>query len=262
IPVIAGADSNRTDFAQWPWLGFFRSMMNISNGLFQNSVSPITSGNYTQQITDAIKSCQNVSILIIGTYTSFVNYSPVIKSKIDKVVIMGKPIGDPTLGTKPDGTTKYSFNCGYDLPACQSAMIQLKDMNATFVDIPRGTTPLYEPSLEMVNNLVDVGLPGVLKNALINSFNCTLLYSSDMPIVSGTICGSKSTWVPSNVADGPGGEMLLWDETASIYLLHPEIFSSVGWHVEPTLVNGSYEQTAINLRKIWTNDTNKAVQYK
>jgi len=36
-----------------------------------------------------------------------------------------------------------------------------------------------------------------------------------MPVTPGAACSSYSTWVPTDVAAGPGGESLLWDQTAA-----------------------------------------------
>jgi len=81
-------------------------------------------------------------------------------------------------------------------------------------------------------------------------------------------CSALSLWVPPNVSAGPGGESLLWDQTAALFLLYPEYFSKYyppkdpaqgGKHYEPTLVNGSYAETAEFLRQLWTKSTNQAV---
>lgn len=62
--------------------------------------------------------------------------------------------------------------------------------------------------------------------------------------------------------------MLLWDQTAALFLVEPRAFSLYyppsdpgigGKHYEPTLVNNSYEQTVIRLRQRWTYYTNRAV---
>jgi len=272
IPVIIGARyPGIRDLSPWPWLPFFRDMMNQSNGLMSGALIPSKSvqSNYTQRVVEATAQCRAVSVLIIGTYTSFINYSHAIRPKIDRVVIMGKPIGDPSLEVG-----KYSFNCRYDLPACQTAMTQLQGMNPVWVDIPRltkQTPPLpatYESSKEMVEGgvngggLVTTDLPGALRRALVNSQECTSKYYGAMPVTPGAACSSYSTWVPADVAAGPGGESLLWDQTAALYLLHPEIFSPLNQHVVPTIVNGSHEQTAERLRRLWTEDTNRAVVYK
>jgi len=273
IPVIVGASYPGTrDLSPWPWLPFFREMMNQSNGLMSGALTPAKSAqsNYTQSVVDATAQCRTVSVMIIGTYTSFINYSSAIRSKIDKVVIMGKPIGDQSLEVG-----KYSFNCGYDLPACQKAMTQLQGMNPVWVDIPRltkQTPPLlatYESTKEMVEGssvngggLVSTGLPGALKKALVNTQECTSKFYGTMPVKPNSACTSYSTWVPADVAAGPGGESLLWDQSASLYMLHPEIFSPVNQHMEPTLINGSHEQTAERMRRFWTEATNRAVVYR
>lgn len=292
IPIIVGASQSPTrDISAWGWLPFFRNMMNQSNALLAKAPDPWPSDpNYAQKVVDAVADCKNVSVLIIGTYTSFINYSPLIRDKIDKVVVMGQPIGD--LSRTPE---RDSFNCGYDLPACQTAMTQLQGLNTFFVDIPRdngedpdlpknscmGMTPspnCYQPSFEMVvggngsPGLVDAGLAGRLKQALTNPIDCSDKFTKGMPVDSSapqSQCSGLSTWVPANVAAGPGGEMLLWDETAALFLVKPEAFSLYetpnnpaigGKHWEPTLVNNSYAETAAYLRELWTELTNKAAE--
>ena len=277
IPIIVGASQVQSpDLNQWPWLQFFRSMMNLSNGLLSSLPTPAASNAaYPQQVAAALASCNRVSVLIIGTYTSFVNYSSLIRSKIDKVVIMGQSLGDNSRTV-----ARESFNCRYDLAACQQAMGQLQGLNPFFVDIPRfndchdtANPPAhcYTPNYEMVagsnsvGGLVNRGLPGHLQQALINNIQCAAFYTAAGTL--GNPCTSLSTWVPADVASGPGGEMLLWDETAALFLLHPDIFSLYyptdpnvpgGLHYEPTLINGSDAQTIQNLRRLWTEDTNHA----
>lgn len=283
IPIIVGGkqgDNGRTlPSNRWDWIPFFRTMMNVSNGLLSSVPTPAaTDPAYVQKVVNSVSNCQNVSVLIIGTYTSFVNYIDSIRNKVGKVVIMGQPIGDmsATVG-------RESFNCEYDLPACQMAMDKLVGLNSYFVDIPRiaacHNNPLdpncYSPNYPMVaggggvTGLVDIGLPGRLKQALINSTPCSWPTGSNMPVVAGTSCSSQSTWVPAAVAAGPGGEMLFWDQSASLFLLHPELFSlyyppdnpsAGGKHYEPTLLNSNAE-TIQRLRDIWTQDTNKSTNY-
>ena len=280
IPIIVGAkQAQGPDLSKWPWLPFFRAMMDQSNALLESIPLPWqTDSGYTQKVVDSVASCKNVSVLIIGTYTSFINYSPLIRDKIDKVVIMGQPIGD---NSRTEG--RESFNCRFDLASCQTAMTQLQGLNAYFVDIPREgicsntlmpSPNCYNPSYEMVAGgggsvgLLNTGLAGRLKQALTNPIGCNSKYTPvmpAMPAVPESQCSALSTWVPANVAAGPGGEMLLWDETAALFMLHPEQFSlyykpdgTGGKHYEPNLVNGSYAQTATQLRKWWTEDTNRA----
>jgi inosine-uridine nucleoside N-ribohydrolase len=295
IPIIVGgkqgANGNQ-NLSTWPWLPFFRSMMNLSNGLLSSTPTPAPSDSaYVNKIVNSVANCQSVSILIIGTYTSFINYIDSIRAKIDRIVIMGQSIGD---NSRTPG--RNSFNCSYDLPACQTAMVQLEGLNTFFVDIPRddgnepglprnaclGLNPspnCYNPSYEMVagnggsGGLGNAGLPGRLKQALLNQTPCDNLYTPGMPEIPSapqSTCSGLSTWVPANVAAGPGGEMLLWDQTAAIFLINPDIFSlyyppnnpSIGGkHYEPTLVNNSHQETVIRLRSLWTQYTNSSVNF-
>ena len=281
IPIIVGGQqgvNGRQDLTPWPWLPFFRSMMNLSNGLLSSlPTSAQANSAYAQQVANSVASCQSVSVLIIGTYTSFINYSSLIREKIDQVVIMGQAIGDDSASPG-----RESFNCRYDLPACVTAMTQLDGLNKFFVDIPRiahcdsanPSPECYNPSYEMVagsggaGGIGESGLPSRLKQALMNNIQCSSLYTE--PDTIGHSCTSQSTWVPADVFTGPGGEMLLWDQTASLFLLHPEIFSlyypvdnpSVGGkHYIPNLVDGSNALTIQRLRKLWTEDTNRATTF-
>ncbi|MEK7346595.1 MAG: hypothetical protein AAB176_12975 [Pseudomonadota bacterium] len=277
IPVIVGSRASESvDLSRWPWLGFFRDMMAHSNGLLSSKPAPRQSQpDYPAQVAQAVSHCQSVSVLILGTYSSFVNYSPRIRHQIDKVVIMGKPMGQQA--TRHD---KQSFNCAYDWPACRQAMGQLQGLKSFFVDIPRiegcrGPAPpvasCYGPTLEMVQGLEgrgglrEQGLPGRLRQALINAFDCNGFFLSGMPVVQGTACTSQSTWVPTEVMAGPGGQMLFWDQTAALFLLYPDLFalnvqSAVDdkpGHFEPSLFNASHVQTIERMRTLWTDSTNR-----
>ena len=284
IPIIVGGKQGDNGRAlppnRWEWIPFFRAMMNVSNGLLSSLPTPAANDPaYVQKVVNSVSNCQSVSVLIIGTYTSFVNYIDSIRNKVSKVVIMGQAIGD--LSATPG---RESFNCEYDLPACQTAMDKLVGLNSYFVDIPRipacHTNPLdpncYSPNYQMVaggggaTGLVGAGLPSRLKQALLNDTPCSWPSGSGMPEVPGTNCSSQSTWVPTAVAAGPGGEMLFWDQSASLFLLHPELFSLYyppanpslgGKHYEPALLNNSHADTIQRMRDIWTQDTNKSTNY-
>ncbi|MFM8526281.1 MAG: nucleoside hydrolase [Cyanobacteriota bacterium] len=284
IPIIVGGKQAQSpDLKPWPWLPFFRSMMNRSNGLLPEELKPWPlDPDYAKRVAESVRDCKKVSVLIIGTYTSFNQYLPLIKDKIDRVVIMGQPIGDDSRTPGKD-----SFNCRYDMDACQQAMPVLKRLYAFFVDIPRFgdchdiKSPVphcYSPSLEMVagavsangqseGGLIMQGLPGRLRKALLNNISCSGFYTT--PGTIGRPCSSQSTWEPLAVASGPGGEMLLWDQSAALFLVKPELFSLYypeesprkgGKHYEPTLVNGSHAQTVQALRRSWTKFTNQSLK--
>jgi hypothetical protein len=282
IPIIVGGKQAQSpDLNRWPWLPFFRSMMNLSNGLLTSAPRPWPyHADYPKQVLDSVRDCETVSILLIGSYTSFNNYLPLIKDKVRRVVIMGEPIGDES---RTPG--RESFNCSYDFEACKKAMPVLKQLKTFFVEVPRlsdcsntkrPAQHCYSPSLAMVQGekmangqyqggLIDQGLPGQLRRALLNNISCSTYYTT--PETVGRPCSSRSTWEPAAVAGGPGGEMLLWDQSAALFLVDPTLFSLYfpedapekgGKHYEPTLVNGSHEQTVEKLRRVWTEATNKS----
>jgi len=242
IPVIIGAGAHRSDAEirrKWSWLPYFRASLSRANHLLAVPLTPAPRPfrNFVQDLSRATADCRRVDLLITGTYTSFVRYSHTLAPKLDHVVIMGKPIGDPT--QKPG---RYSFNCAYDLSACRTAMVLLRGHKASWVDVPRGTDPLYSPSLAMVEGLRPYGLPGSLKAALM---------------------ANQHTWNPAKLHLSPDGfaESLMWDQSAAIFLLHPELFTPVGHHYEP-LVIGSHARTSARLRLVWTRDVNASRHYQ
>ena len=281
IPIIVGGRQNadRDLSAYQSWLPFFRAIMTRANGLLPE-VPQAWAANpaYETAIANIVEPCDTVSILMLGPYTSFVNYFPLIRAKVDRIVIMGKMLGDDT-----GGKGKVSFNCEYDLPNCEQAMIMLQGQPAFFIDIPRlsgcrgvGQLPqshCYAPNLEMVaggedsQGLVEEGLPGRLRKALLNDFDCRDLLppGQDQTLT----CSSKSTWEPVSHMKAGGGGILLWDQSAALFFLKPEVFTPYfpadpavagGKHFEPAVIDNSHVRTADRLRELWTSFTNDAVE--
>lgn len=266
----------------WPWLPFFRAMMNRSNGLLPAPARPWPRDpNYPAAVEQAVAGCRQVTVLLTAPFTSWIHYAPRIRHKLRAVVITGRRLVDQAHPTRGN-----SFNCLYDLAACRTAMGMLAGINTAFIDLPdfpdcEGTTPqpghCYSPNLAMVagqrsaNNLTSgglrhEGLPGRLRQALINGIRCSSLYTT--PSTVGKPCSSLSTWEPAAIASGPGGKMLLWDQSTALFLLephrfsHPESRAELGHgshHLEPTLVNGSHAETVTMLRNLWTTATNRAL---
>lgn len=256
IPIIVGAnfsgDGSR-DTKKWPWIPYYRDAMNRVNDLLPGPVVAAPKNlNYVQDVVNATSPCDSISVLVIGTFSSFVNYSPAIKSKISSVVIMGRPLL-PVRFEK--GAPKYSFNCEYDLTSCIAAFFQLQTLNPTWVDVPRPSQkdPQYRPTREMVsgpNGLVSSGLPNALKQALMSNLR---------------------TWVyeDMNGPGGPGGNSLMWDQSAALFMVYPEAYSQKfadgqsgsSWTVE----NGAYwtpdKITPSQLNQRWTDATNKSVKF-
>ena len=253
VPVIVGGSPAQSpDLSRWPWLPFWRSMMSVGNGLLKSAPSPWPSdAQYPERVAAAVKGCRSVTVLVLGPYSSLVNYLPLIASKVDRVVA--------AVIKKFD-----TFNCGFDLDSCQAAVPMLKRLSTYFVSIPSNAscfdtlTPppsCYSPDFAMVDGLTSRGLSGRMREALLNNISCAQYYS--VPATLGRPCSSRSTWNPPDIAIGPGGPMLLWDQSTSLFLLRPQVFSlypETGGlqHYEPTLVNGSDAKTVQKLRALWT----------
>lgn len=252
IPVIVGADTNRSPASiVKKWGQFVLDYRNLMNRLNDFLPEPLPLAkpkkpNYIKRVEAAVAGCTSVDIEIIGTFTSFVRYSPVIRSKIGKVVIMGKPLR----GDKAQAPGLVSFNCAYDLRACKTAFDrQLPGLDYAYVDIPRSScdaTPnseacagtVYGPDLAMVEALKSKGLPGALRRVLLNH---------------------PSSWaIDGWEQSGNGGISLMWDQSASLYLLDPSIFRKTGGkggHFVTTLDPAAY-------RQVWTKYTNRSLTYR
>lgn len=281
IPVIAAGQQNEgRDITKYQkWLPFFRGMMTRVNGLLPSPPEPWPlERRFEDKLVQLVEDCESVSILLLGPYTSFVRYYPRLQKKVDRIVIMGLMIGDESAGKG-----RLSFNCEYDLAACEVAMVLLKQKPAFFVDVPRlpdcrgKVTPppphCYTPNLAMVagdetsEGLVKKGLPGRLRKALLNDYDCSSLLNPDNS--SKLKCSSQSTWEPTaNVAAGGSG-ILLWDQTAALFFLQPDDFAlfypadnpaTGGKHYEPIVIDASHEKTVDHLRARWTELTNQSIQ--
>lgn len=259
IPVIIGASSHLPpDRIKAEWGQFvldYRSMMGSAFALMSTSLppSPEKHNDYVKDVTHALADCSSVDILVIGTFTSFVNYSPAIRSKIRNVVIMGMPLRGDT--TQRPGN--FSFNCEYDMPACETVFDrQLPGLAHFFVDPVRTEfdknpvghqTTVYGPTLAMVEGLQGYGLPNALKQALTG----TVRDGSLGPAVQGA-----DYWA-IDCCFRAGGKSLLWDQSAALFLVHPDAFQKLGGpggHYEPSL-------SADEMRMLWTTSTNAAVTY-
>lgn len=246
IPIIVGASysgGGHRDISDWGWIPYYRDAMNRINDLLPQPVTAAPENPaYVQDVVNATSPCSTVSVLVIGTFSSFVNYSPAIQSKISSVIIMGRPLYPSRY---KNGQLDYSFNCEYDLPACETAFTQLQTLNPTWVDVPRppSSEPQYRPSLAMVNGLASTGLPNALYQALMSN-----LHTWDYDQMQ-----------PAN--GGPGGNSLMWDQSAALFMVYPEAYSQKfadgggGAYMTPDKV------TPEQLNELWTRATNKAVNF-
>lgn len=230
VPVIIGANfPSKRDVSKWPWLLPKRAIMHQANRLLSAPLNPTVQVTpYALAVKNNLDDCKIVSILILGPFTSFVKYSPEIKEKIDLVVMQGRPRFVADASIEP----KISFNCEYDLEACEKAFDQLKGLNAVWVDVPEKMDPPYIPTLAMVEGLDPTGLSGTLKQALI---------------------GNQLTW---NQSVMPNDYPLLWDQLAAQFLIYPELYKMVpGGFMEPFA-------SALEMQLLWTKSTNKKMSVR
>ena len=259
IPVIIGQTTNLSQseiVTKWgQFVLDYRAMMNKSFALMSAPLppSPQTRKNYVRRVVESVKRCSSVDVLIIGSFSSFIHYSPSIRSKIRNVVIMGKPLRGDT--SQEPGN--YSFNCEYDMAACELAFTkQLPRLKYFYVDSPRtalDSNPVgnqefvYGPTRAMVQALEPRGLPYALKQALLGTVRDGSL---------GAAVDGADYWA-IDCCFRAGGKSLMWDQMAALFLLYPEVFMKVGGaggHYEPTV-------TPSSLRQMWTDATNKSVNY-
>lgn len=248
VPIIVGAGVGRAEPEIAETFGSYvlryRAIMSRLNNFSPTALPPAPRhADFARQIADALISCRTVDVLLLAAFTSFLNYSPLIRHKINRVVIMGRPPeGDPT-----EDPGSYSFNCKYDLSSCEKVFHhQLPGLNHTHVDVPYTScdaTPnslgcpgtVFGPTLAMVTALDSAGLPNTLKQILL---------------------GDSQTWALDTWEESEMGDKfsLLWDQSAALALLEPSIFGPVGGHVETVL-------SAEELRHAWTEFTNRATHY-
>jgi len=277
IPVIVGArPAVAPDLTAWPWLPFFRAMLNRSNGLLAAAPQPwLVEADLPKAIAQAVSNCERVSVLLTAPFSSFIRYAPALRHKLDQVVITGRRLERAAI--QP---ADASFNCRYDLPACQAAVALLSNAQAAFVVLPHAPDCMaaavpaescFVPSYGMVagpsGGLPARGLAGRLRRALINTTSCAPPYSTTDS--NARPCSSLSTWEPAAVARGPGGHVMLWDQSTALFMLDPASFAAVdapgpdpsaavGQQFEPRQVDGSRRAAAETLRALWTQWTSRA----
>ncbi|MBM4360974.1 MAG: nucleoside hydrolase, partial [Deltaproteobacteria bacterium] len=251
IPVVVGEATNLSDstiVSEWgDFVLQYRDLMHrLNDSLPAPLPPPPDAGDYVARVGESVASCQSVDVLVIGTFSSFVNYAPALREKLGKVVVMGKPFEGDT--TQP--AMKHSFNCKYDIAACEKVRKeQLPGLDYAYVDVRRSdcdATPnadgclgkVYGPNGTMVKGLVAEGLPGTLRTVLL---------------------GNPDSWNIDNWPNATyGGRSLLWDQSAALYLVNPDLFEMVegnGGHFETTSSPDAYRQA-------WTDATNAAATFK
>lgn len=214
VPVVVGLQSGAP--SNESWLPEARASAERLNGFLAEAV-PFAEGSrpLEEEVERLMRDCGEVRAVVIGPWSSFVRYRARLGAKLRQVVAQGLPLEDVPAGRSP------GFNCRYDLPACRQAHELLRPGGlGVWVDVPRNVTPPYAPTADMLDALRPVGLPGTLR---------TLMLAN------------------------PGGwkDMLLTDDVAALYLLHPEAFAPKGVHLEPRVPPDE-------LRRLWVRAVNRA----
>ena len=193
-PVIPGLAA--TAPPAYDWLPDARAAAERINKFLAQSVPTAATPNGVNiALLDALKGCHRVDVLVLGPWSSFVQYAPMLRPLIRRVVASGRPVAE----NNPD-----NFNCVYDQVACdKAAKLLSKIRTAVWVDLPADSAS-YQPTQEMVDQLAGAGIPGLLRAAL----------NAD-----------TSQWAGTR----------LWDDAAALYVLAPDHFIANGAHLEPAI---------------------------
>jgi inosine-uridine nucleoside N-ribohydrolase len=193
-PVIPGLAADAPP--AYGWLPAARAGAERINGLLVASV-PSSANPDTLKLSlfAALRGCHRVDVLVLGPWSSFVQYAPMLRPLMRSVVASGRPLTE----NNPD-----NFNCVYDQAACGKADEFLRTIrSAVWVDLPADGTS-YLLTQEMVDRLAGADMPGMLRAAL----------NAD-----------PSQWLGTR----------LWDDTAALYLLNRKLFKATGAHFEPAM---------------------------
>jgi len=237
VPVIRGMTYSGPlprDLSAFPWLPPTRTVMQRANNYLSAAIN--TTGDALQtpkklaaQVAKSVSECRKVSVLMIAPFSSFVHYESAISSKINEVVMQGRPYD----ASQPVET--QAFNCQYDINPCIEVFQKSsKRKDRLWIDAPRVKLPdgksAYQPTVEMVNQLEENGLPGVVRVALL---------------------GYQATW---NAYDPSftSGSSRLWDQSAALYFIRPHVFqpSASGNFKEPTGISAN------DLQDLWAASVN------
>lgn len=213
ISVLVGLSS--AEPSKESWLPEVRANAERLNGFLAAAVPmPGRPQVLADEVERLAGSCSDVRVVVLGPWTSFLRYQPRLAGKLRQVVTQGLPLADVPVGRSP------GFNCRYDLPACRQVNERFAPTGGVvWVDVPRNATPAYAPTLEMVEQLGAKGLPGTLRALLL---------------------ANRDAWK----------EALMWDDSAALYLLHPDQFTPKGAHQEPTA-------SPAEVRNLWLNAANR-----
>lgn len=166
-----------------------------------------------QEVRQAMRGCQTIDVLMLAPWTSFNVYRPQLGTRLRRVIVQGVP---------PSNDSPLGFSCSYDREACATVLEGGVAEQITWVALPANADQSYVPGPDMFEGLVATGLPGTIK--VMMQIN------------------------PSAVAEG-----YIWDDTAALYWLYPNLFAARGDHVEPKV-------PVAELKDNWRYAVNEAVE--
>jgi inosine-uridine nucleoside N-ribohydrolase len=204
-PVIPGLASATPP--AYDWLPAVRAGAERLNN-FLHAAVPF-GGNpdrLTRDVRAAVRGCAKVDVLALGPWTSYLRYASALGPNV-RVIASGRSFAE----NNPD-----NFNCEYDLSACRDAVAVLAGARGVvFVDLPAAGADLtYDPTEEMVAQLEQAGMPGLLRAAL----------EVD-----------PTQWLGTR----------LWDDAAALYLLSPQKFAPEGQHVVPAVPEDEFRALVV-----------------
>lgn len=223
IPVLVGTTPNpQRDYHPNEQLDDWRSNAERLNGLLSSAQHP---SSPSIEVIDAlrpyVRECNQLTLLVIGPWTSFMRYAPELLSKVDQIIAQGRPFPDE-LGGEPAG-----FNCVYDKDSCMAAFDLLigrqrrtgRPLKASWVDIPNGLDVCgrAEPGMDE---------KGIRKFAYVPSASWARQLEQ---------AGGLALTIAAMLRANPSGleKTSLWDDLAALYILRPDIFGVRGGHLEP-----------------------------
>jgi hypothetical protein len=142
-PVIPGRAA--TTPPAYDWLPAVRAGAERINGFLAQAVPFARPANdMTRALAQATRGCDRIDVLVLGPWSSFVQYAPGLGSKLGSVLASGRPLAE----NNPD-----NFNCVYDQPACAAAdRLLSRQRGVAWVDLPvdPSANPSYTPTAAMV----------------------------------------------------------------------------------------------------------------
>ena len=226
LPVVPGRSPSlaRTHEEQ-PNLAAWRANAERLDGLLPEPVKPTNSvpDDIGAKLVELTRHCRHVSLIVIGPWTNFMFYGPLLLEKIDRVIVQGRPDPDEIEG-EPSG-----FNCTYDLESCLAAFDMLagrrlrrdRRLKAVWVDIPHSPEGcgMAEPGVAPTGERVFAFSPTV-------SWYADLESAGGMgPVIADLLKANPDGWSKTS----------LWDDLTVLYVRRPDLFKAGGGHLEPCI---------------------------